>query len=859
MTDKNKTKLREYLQRRNIEINFKKKPPVFRCPNPSHADKKPSAILYEKSTGDNCFCPVCDQTWDIYDVAGLIENLKEFPDKKKAVEKILNIQSEIKNTNTEKKTIKSVPLSIDEARKQYNSDRFIEMAKKANWGNTIVGHWIYYDKDGNIIGVDVRFENDKKEKTVINFWYNGKSVVAKNSPVMIYGLYEALKNPDKSILITEGCKTAEASRQLKKYVPVSWNRGTPNAKNIDWSVFKDRTVYIFPDDDTPGIKAAIEIQKQLPQAKILNPIPEARKIKPKGADIVEILQIMSIDKIIDYIENSPPLVIEENKQKSKTDDFEENQQKNKIESISDLPFRALGIADDNKAYFLDRHNRMLISSLDTLGAGKLLTLAPIAFWSNEFGHKGRINWQDAQDFVIEFCGNIDFSIDKIRGRGAWKESDGKICYHDGKNTIGEFNGKYLFLRKNKIDIGLNDEPATKEICQQIAKVVNEMSFESKLDTIRCLAWSTLAPFAGALPWRPAALVTGSSGSGKTTAIDYVVKKIAKPLIFSGADTTSAAIRQIVRMDSTAIVLEEVEADTQKKRQNRQELFSLMRQSTSDDAPIIGKGTKEQTGIIFNMTNMFMFVAVSPEVESIADDNRIFRINMIKPIKKWGPIKKNLKTVLTNKNCRAIRSLTWQKLKSIINLAENLTPIIQEITNKNTRSSFAESLFFATYFLIWQGRKKIEDEEAKGILSDLFSKVFQEHERNEVEEILDRLLDQSVFLSESKTTKTLREILNELRYEKHILLESNKDEYEKTIGHYGLKVDSNGYISIAINHHEIMKIIDRGIGYQRIFWRHPGLIERSKNVRIAGKSRRCLILSGILEKDDSQEIQEEIPF
>ena len=848
---KYKQYLEKYLNCNNIEINYKKKPPVLRCLLPGHLDENPSAVLYD----EHVFCPVCGKSYDIFDVAGYLSPASTFPEKIKHIEDCLSLPTSTLKRNPEKqakKKIISTPLDIGKAKIFYNKKNINESNKQNRWGE-IKKVWPYINQDGDVICVDVRFEKNGN-KTVINFWNENGILAHWSSPPALYGIYEAYQHPEKPILINEGCKAAEASRILIDFIPISWNRGTNNAKHVDWSIFKNRDCYMIPDDDPPGIKAAQEIKKQLPNLKIVKPLDSARKIKKTGADIVEWLQVFDsdIEKITNYIKEN--IYIPESETETELNFKEPPLTKISHQPSFEYPFKMLGIADDKKAYFVGRHNRLLSYPLDILSQSKLQLLAPMSFWKNEYSNKGKVQWSDAIDDIIEFTGRIDFNIDNIRGRGAWKDEGNKICYHDGTETIGEINKKRLYLRKRKKSIGLKKKPININTGVEIAEIVHQLSFGRKLDAIRCLGWSSLSPFAGALSWRPAVLLTGASGSGKTTVVDSIVKKISSANVFSGAETTSAGLRQFTGMDSTAIILEEAECDTPKKKQNREDLFSLMRQSTSDDAPNVVKGSKDGTPVSYKMCNMFMFVAISPEVESVADDNRIFRINMVKPKNDWLQIRDKLKKIMTEENCNGIRSLVWQNLKKILENANNICPLIQDLSGNDLRTCYAESLLFSTYYNIFQFEKSSD------VLEKELSEIFSEEEsqkRNETEELLDRLLDEAVFLPDSKTTKTLRYILQYLKDMEGSDL--NGGEYRETIERYGLSTDASGNLYIAINHHEIMKIIQKGKGYQRFFWRHPGLVERSKPIRISGKTRRCVMIKDVLDDDTSEESVNLIPF
>jgi len=67
-------------------------------------------------------------------------------------------------------------------------------------------------------------------------------------------------------------------------------------------------------------------------------------------------------------------------------------------------------------------------------------------------------------------------------------------------------------------------------------------------------------------------------------------------------------------------------------------------------------------------------------------------------------------------------------------------------------------------------------------------------------------------------------------------------WKNVAGRYGLRLTPDGDLAIAKNFPAISNIIQRGKGYQRIFWRHPLLLHKNKSVSVAGKVRSCLIIN-----------------
>jgi len=432
---------------------------------------------------------------------------------------------------------------------------------------------------------------------------------------------------------------------------------------------------------------------------------------------------------------------------------------------TDYPFRPLGVADDGFAYFLDCSARLKKYRLDTLTSTKMLDLAPLTWWITEFpNHKGGVDWQESTDFVIRISQAQEFDPENRRGRGAWRERDGRICYHDGHQTIGEPDDRRLYLKKTVYDVGLHKRHATFEERKKFLEAVSAMTFETKADTTRALAWSLLAPFGGCLPWRNAMVLTGESKSGKSTLLLRVIMPlVATPYYLSGG-TSEAGVRQKTGLDSLPVIIDEANIEGKKGQEMRQGLFALMQQSTSDDAPQVAKGTPNGEGALsYLMRNMFLFSAVTPATGNVEQDNRIMSVNLVPgDPSKWETISDNLAAAVTDDVCAGIRAFTWSKMPEILAAANVMTRAIVAMI-QDSRRGYADALLFAAFWRVFKDRIPGEDE-----FADWIGQVYKvkplEDKRDETEEMLDKLLDQVTKISgDPKTELTLREILRGIKY------------------------------------------------------------------------------------------------
>jgi hypothetical protein len=540
-----------------------------------------------------------------------------------------------------------------------------------------------------------------------------------------------------------------------------------------------------------------------------------------------------------------------------------------------LPFQILGTSDDGQLCFLDRGNRFKQTPPRALNKSFLQVLAQIEWWRENYRHhsasdktKDPVDWDKAIDDMLEIS-TREFDFSNTKGIGAWRSPDGEICYHNGNpaKITGEHPDNWVFIRKSTKDIGLSAGHTSLETRKEILNTVKSLAFETWQDGIRLLCWSTLAPFAGALPWRCSGLLTGKSGGGKSAVIDYVVRPIVgNSVLFASGGSTEAGIRQMTAVDAIPVILEEVEADTQRERENRDGLFKLMRQSTSDHTPAIYKGGKDGVGQSFNLKCMFLFVGISPEVEKEADENRLFFCNIKNTPeggdKSWVGNRKALKRLMTKQNMDGIRALIWEKLPTIIDNIHKLESVIQDETKLGGRQATAEAPLLAAYITIWLGLDNPTTGQVKRIVKEFYD-GFEIERRDETREMVEKLLDISVNINEEdiRGKYTIREMLITLNKNKKQgefdsimdadLSASEKNIFKKTLMQCGVALSTDKYkncIGIAKNHPFIMddkRGLGLGKGYHKQIFRHSGCVDKGYPISVNGDQRAYVILEGVL--------------
>ncbi len=136
--------------------------------------------------------------------------------------------------------------------------------------------YAYHNADGSRAFIIKRMETSKgKQILPLSVWQApdgqlGWYMKALPDARPVYRLHEMLSHPEKTVLVSEGEKCADAAAAFSKFASVSWSGGSNAIGKTDFSPLADRNVIILPDLDEAGAKAAGDLVSVLGQAGALS-------------------------------------------------------------------------------------------------------------------------------------------------------------------------------------------------------------------------------------------------------------------------------------------------------------------------------------------------------------------------------------------------------------------------------------------------------------------------------------------------------------------------------------------------------------------------------------------------------------
>lgn len=466
-------------------------------------------------------------------------------------------------------------------------------------------------------------------------------------------------NPDAFVLVVEGEKTADAAQRLfPSLVVTTWPGGCKATGKADWSPLSGRRVALWPDADSVGLHAMLTVAGMVRYEKLrMVRNPEG---VPEGWDVAD--ADWTPEQAAQWLRdnNYEPQLVAPAPEEADEPVFPEPPMSIEPEPLpdtGDLPFQILGSHKGRYFFLPNRCQEVLELSTSSLTKRGLCQLAPLRFWEVTFPGRTGPNWDSAMDWIIDQAQRVGvYDPSRLRGRGAWWDNDRVVLHLGNKLLIGGDEQQWLsvpgsnYIYERAISLpGFGDESLSDEDALAVLAMAHEFSWEVPASAALLAGWVVLAPFCGALEWRPHIWVTGGAGTGKSA----VLRKFIRPLLtghchIAQASTTEAGVRSLLGSDAIPVVFDEADPSKDKDTDQMDNLLGFIRAASSDDSGSIIKGRADGGFNRFEARAMFCLASINAPVARKSDKDRFCLLSLRKgdPSKDWGDLEARLLQFIT---------------------------------------------------------------------------------------------------------------------------------------------------------------------------------------------------------------------
>lgn len=266
----------------------------------------------------------------------------------------------------------------------------------------------------------------------------------------------------------------------------------------------------------------------------------------------------------------------------------------------------------------------------------LLSNFGFTFAFAEFGyidekHNKKINTDKFIEKITNDCVKAGiYNFDKQKGAGVYKDPKDKnhliINTKDIWGTNPEFENKrivdkVIYEQCLDLEIQKNTKQATKEDINEAMETIESFNFVHKKQSKLLFGWIGSCFLVGDLNWRTHTNITAPRGSGKSLIQELIKNMLGNFAILGDGESTEAGIRQHIKNNHLAILLDEAEADGQRLAK----ILTMLRGASSGSK--IMKGTTDGKGTKFELKIQGLITGVVPPALSETDSSRFLRLEM----------------------------------------------------------------------------------------------------------------------------------------------------------------------------------------------------------------------------------------
>jgi len=301
----------------------------------------------------------------------------------------------------------------------------------------------------------------------------------------------------------------------------------------------------------------------------------------------------------------------------------------------------LGYNEKKNYYFATHQKRIFALTANEHNQNQFLLMAPEKYWGDRYGwlkdaegEKTTANYKKVVEKLgIEQTKAGFFNPENIRGKGCWFENDeiavnlGDQIYYKGEYKPifnHDIKTNFFYEAGESVEVDFNSQ-LNYEQATIVSDAFKKLRYKNPNDYIFLLGWIAIAQIAGAVHWRPHIYLTGSRGSGKSTILDWIYSMI--PLSISVTDATAAGIKQNLKNNAKAVVYDESEPNSEKDRNQMDEVIKLARHCSTRTSGKALRGTAGGKAISYNTNAIFCLGSIQKLNFNSADDSRFFVIEM----------------------------------------------------------------------------------------------------------------------------------------------------------------------------------------------------------------------------------------
>lgn len=526
---------------------------------------------------------------------------------------------------------------------------------------------------------------------------------------------------------------------------------------------------------------------------------------------------------------------------------------------------------DRETIFVFQHEarQMLTLSRADLSTNALISLAPLPVWQFHYPAKSKPFEKDnAVDWLIREARRLPvFNPARVRGRGAWYDNSRSVFHFgdhlsvDGEhNGIGQLATKFIYQAEIPLDIEADAPALTDDEGKMLIDIAKRFRWVRPASAPMLAGWAALAPFCGALAWRPHIWVTGGAGCGKTTIVNrYVNLLTSRCNIFAQGNSTEAGIRQTLRSDALPVIFDESEQNDERESMRVQNILSLIRQASSESGAKTLKGTTGGHSMAFQVRSMFCLSSIQVGMKQKADYDRLTILGLQNKAEKGSKDEKE-------------SAANWDFIKETLHLMErdktlpdrlfkrmlNMLPVIQSAVEVflvaggrhfgNQRDGDQFGTLMAGAWCLMNSRVPTEDEAAVMLASYDWAEYTQSSAVDDAEKAMSALMEARI-KSAMGGDYSVYELVDKIAHIDNIARSVeepptcgiSKPDCQATLSRAGMRV-KDGMLLISNTSDGFTKLLS-GTQYQadarRLLCRVTGVVKDGGQHWINGGNTRCI--------------------